>query len=69
MLLRGVWMFDDESKGIFEEPFIGGTSEIIDYILKERKIWNGSHRGIEMVFSDHKEFDKMVQFQKIEEYA
>lgn len=63
----GVWMFNDESKGIFEEPFVGGTSEIIDYILKERKIWNGSHRGIEMLFSEHKEADDMVQFQKIED--
>jgi hypothetical protein len=63
----GIWMFNDESKGIFEEPFVGGTSEIIDYILKERKIWNGSHRGIQMLFSDHRESDDMVQFEKIED--
>jgi len=63
----GFWMFNDKSKSIFEEPFVGGTSEVIDYILKERKIWNGAHRGIEMVFSDHKESDDMVQFQKIED--
>lgn len=64
---NGIWIFDDESKSIFEEPFVGGTSEIIDYILKERESWNGSHRCIEMVFSDHKESDDMVQFQKIED--
>jgi hypothetical protein len=64
---NGIWIFDDASKNIEKEPFVGGTSEIIDYILKERKIWNGAHRGIEMVFSDHKESDDMVQFQKIED--
>jgi len=64
---NGIWIFDDASKNIEKEPFVGGTSEIIDYILKERKIWNGSHRGIEMFFSDHRESDDMLQFQKIED--
>lgn len=62
---NGTWMFDDESKSIKEEPFVMGFSELIDFILKEKNVWNGSHRGIDIEFSLEKEFDDMVEIEKI----
>ena len=60
-------MFNDDSKGIFEEPFVGGTSELIDFILKEKKVWSGSHRGIDIEFSLEKEAQDMVEITKVED--
>jgi hypothetical protein len=60
-------MFDDDSKSIVEEPFICGTSEIIDCILKEKGIFNGSHRGVEMDFSDQRESEDILELKKIED--
>jgi hypothetical protein len=64
---NGVWMFDDFSKSVLEEPFICGSSEIIDCILKEKGIFNGSHRGVEMYFSDQRESQDIVELKKIED--
>jgi|694.fasta_scaffold154431_2 hypothetical protein len=32
---RGVWMFDDAAHGIEREPFVDGSTELIDFILEE----------------------------------
>ena len=60
---NGVWFFDDDSKEISREPFVGGMSEIIDYIL-QKKIIRGGHRGIKLEFSD-KSFENAEKLQKI----
>jgi hypothetical protein len=62
---NGIWFFDDEGKGIFKEPFVGGMSEIIDYIL-QKKFIRGGHRGIKLEFSD-KSFENAEKLQKIED--
>ena len=59
-------MFDDESKNIEKEPFVGGFSELIDFVLKEKKVWAGSHRGIDIEFSLEKEFHDMIEIKKVE---
>ena len=64
---NGIWFFDDDSHGIKEEPFICGSSDITDFILKEKGIFNGSHRGVKMYFSDQKESEDMVELKKIED--
>jgi hypothetical protein len=64
---KGVWMFDDEVEDITEEPFVGGFSELIDFVLKEYNVFNGSHRGIDINFSLEKEDEGMIQIQKIED--
>ena len=30
--LNGVWVFDDEQKGLDQEPFVSGMGEIIDFM-------------------------------------
>lgn len=62
----GVWMFDDVDKDISEEPFVGGFSELIDFVLKEYNVFNGAHRGIDIEFSLVKESDDMVEIKKVE---
>ena len=64
---QGIWMFDDESKNIEKEPFVGGFSELIDFILKEKGVWAGSHRGIDIEFSLEKEAQDMVEITKVED--
>ena len=64
---NGTWMFDDESKQILEEPFVGGFSELIDFVLKEYKVFNGAHRGIDIEFSLENESDNMVKIEKVED--
>lgn len=63
---NGIWIFDDASKNIEKEPFVGGFSELIDFILKEKGVWAGSHRGIDIEFSLEKESADMVEIKKVE---
>ena len=63
---NGIWIFDDASKIIEKEPFVGGFSELIDFILKEKGVWAGSHRGIDIEFSLEKESADMVEIKKVE---
>jgi hypothetical protein len=64
---NGVWMFDDPEKGIEREPFVDGSTELIDFILKEFNLFQGSHRGIDLKFSLHQEEDDMVKVNKIKD--
>ena len=64
---QGLWMFDDASKFIEKEPFVGGFSELIDFILKEKGVWAGSHRDIDIEFSLEKEAQDMVEITKVED--
>jgi hypothetical protein len=64
---NGIWIFDDASKNIEKEPFVGGFSELIDYVLKERGVWAGSHRGIDIEFSLEKNFDDQIEIKKVED--
>jgi hypothetical protein len=34
------WIFDDRAKGITNEPFVGGTNQIIDSLVDQAKIPN-----------------------------
>ena len=63
---NGTWMFDDTSKNIKEEPFVGGFSELIDFVLKEYKVFNGAHRGIEIEFSREREDEEMIRIDRVE---
>lgn len=63
---NGIWIFDDPSKNIEKEPFVGGFSELIDFILKEKGVCAGSHRGIDIEFSLEKESADMVEIKKVE---
>ena len=63
---NGIWIFDDASKNIEKEPFVCGFSELIDFILKEKGVWAGSHRGIDIEFSLEKESADMVEIKKVE---
>jgi hypothetical protein len=62
---NGVWFFDDDEIEISREPFVGGMSEIIDYIL-QKKFIRGGHRGIKLEFSD-KSFENAEKLKKIED--
>lgn len=36
--IDGVWYYDDESKGVYKEPFVCGTSEFIDMVCETENI-------------------------------
>ena len=65
--INGVWMFDDKSKNIEREPFVDGFTELIDFILKEAGLFQGSHRGIDIEFSLEKEHPDMFKIVKIKD--
>ncbi len=60
-------MFDDEIQGIIEEPFVGGFSELIDFVLKEYHVFNGAHRGINIKFSLVNDEENMARIDKIDD--
>ena len=64
---NGVWMFDDLDKGIEKEPFVDGFTELIDFLLKEFNLFQGSHRGIDINFSLFQEEEDMVKIEKIKD--
>src|SRR5437868_5786968 len=49
----GVWMFDDESCGVYREPFCGDINRMIDLIVKDSGLLE-PHRGFMATFSPHK---------------
>ena len=63
---NGVWMFDDPEKGIEKEPFVDGFSELIDFVLKEFNLFQGSHRGIDIEFSLNRDRPEMIKIEKIQ---
>ena len=48
--LMDCWVFDDEAHGLYQEPFVGTTNEILDRMVAERKI-RDSVRGFKLFFS------------------
>lgn len=64
---NGVWMFDDPEKGIEQEPFVDGFTELIDFILKEKDLFQGSHRGIDVEFSLIQEHPEMLKIEKVKD--
>src|SRR3990167_10274288 len=46
--LNGMWVFDDPSVGLYQEPFISGSDKIIDHLVE--RIPN-AERGFNLLFS------------------
>jgi hypothetical protein len=60
----GVWVFDDPMRGVWDEPFVEGSSEIIFEICSLL----GLHKNeIQMTFSDEYFPDQHIQLQWIAE--
>ncbi len=45
----GFWVFDDEARGLKEEPFVGGADTLIDLVTSEIP---DAREGFAMLFSD-----------------
>ncbi|MBX3097839.1 MAG: hypothetical protein KF812_13380 [Fimbriimonadaceae bacterium] len=45
----GMWVFDDESRGLVQEPFVGGADTLIDLATKD---FVEPENGFAMLFSD-----------------
>ena len=45
---EGVWVFDDESKGLDKEPFVFGADDIIDMMVVDM---DDAHSGFKLLFS------------------
>lgn len=44
----GLWVFDDEARGLKEEPFVGGADTLIDIVTAEIPV---AHEGFALLFS------------------
>lgn len=49
-LHNGMWVFDDESKGLDKEPFVAGVPEILEALLAQQGIPN-PEQGFNLIFS------------------
>ncbi len=51
----GTWVFDDPSRSLKQEPFVGETNILIDFMAYEHGITNPDafKDGVELVFSDN----------------
>lgn len=47
---RGTWIFDDESRGVKDEPFVGGADTLITVAVAEKGIRNACD-GFALTFS------------------
>lgn len=47
-LLNGIWVFDDPTKGIKREPFVGQVNRWIDNLVKDIP---GAEKGFNLLFS------------------
>lgn len=45
---NGFWVFDDEKRGLLQEPFVSGVPEMIDYLVKDIE---DAKKGFKMTFS------------------
>ena len=45
----GLWVFDDEARGLVQEPFVGGTDTLIDLATQD---FVSPDAGFAMLFSD-----------------
>src|SRR4051812_25615999 len=48
--LHGTWVFDDESVGLKQEPFVAGVPEMIDALVKNVP---DAKNGFRLLFSAH----------------
>ena len=49
--LMDCWVFDDEERGLYQEPFVGTTNEILDRMVSDKRIHNGGKK-FRMFFSE-----------------
>ena len=59
------WMFDDATHNIKAEPFVEGSSEMIDLILKDFRLPTHGRGGVTMEFSLEKTHPDMVTICKV----
>jgi len=64
---HGVWMFDDADKGIEREPFVDGSTELIDFILEEFGFPTTGHPPVEVEFGLERTHPDMVEIRKMED--
>ena len=64
---RGVWMFDDTDKGIEREPFVDGSTELIDFILEEFGFPTTGRLPVEVEFGLERTHSNMVEIRKVED--
>ena len=51
----GLWVFNDPTIGLVEEPFVSSATAMIDDALKKAGVWRGAHHGFKLSFSDGEE--------------
>ena len=51
--LMDCWVFDDEERGLYQEPFVGTTNEILDRMVSAKRIKNGTKK-FRLFFSEGK---------------
>ena len=49
----GEWVFDDEKRGLINEPFVLGTSEAIDYVVGPAKKIKITHSANQFPHASH----------------
>ena len=59
------WMFDDPTHDITQEPFIEGSSEIIDSILRDFGCPTNGQDGVTVEFDLEKTHPDMVRIRKV----
>jgi hypothetical protein len=62
--LKGTWVFDDESAGLVQEPFVCGVPEMIDLLTKEIP---NAKKGFRLIFSASPFPDFQIKLDWIEE--
>ena len=45
---NGFWVFDDERRGLVQEPFVSGVDDMIDYLVRDIE---DAKKGFKMTFS------------------
>lgn len=48
--LQNIWVFDDSTVGLQQEPFVSGIPEIIDLLIENQEIAN-AQEGFKLIFS------------------
>ena len=59
------WMFDDKARNIKQEPFVEGSSEMIDLIFREFGFPTDGQDGVTVEFDLEKSHPDMVQVRKV----
>jgi hypothetical protein len=60
-------MFDDAAKGIEREPFVDGSTELIDFILEEFGFPTTGRLPVEVEFGLERTHPDMVEIRKVED--